>query len=149
EENCEIDGVQPRLPADARAAELYRRASAFYCGSFDADHTIAVLDELLQREPQFALGWAMRASAHTALDEHGDEDARRALALLPTVSGDERLWVEALARTALPDGDFGLAALQTLVNHHPNHICYGAMLATAQAANGKQVEGLATIDRLH
>ncbi len=79
----EILHVWARSGSPALDRLLVEAAGAIHAGEYD--RALLILDELVQREPEFVEAWNQRAVAHVLQDDYGAaiEDLRHVLALEP------------------------------------------------------------------
>jgi eukaryotic-like serine/threonine-protein kinase len=141
--------VRGAMPSHPEAARLYAEGLAAL-RDYEAALAVERLEQVVEREPGFALAHSALAAACQALflAERAKAAARRAFELSEGLSPEERWLVQARHHEAQADWVPAIEAYRELVKLCPDSVEYGTALASAQVSAGKPREALATIEAL-
>lgn len=141
--------VRGAMPSHPEAARLYAEGLAAL-RDYEAALAVERLQQVVEREPGFALAHSALAAAYQALflAERAKKAARRAFELSEGLSPEERWLVQARHHEAQADWVSAIEAYRELVRLGPDSVEYGTALASAQMSAGKPREALATIEAL-
>jgi serine/threonine protein kinase/tetratricopeptide (TPR) repeat protein len=141
--------VSSAMPSHPEAARLYAEGLAAL-RDYEAALAVERLQQVVGREPGFALAHSALAAAYQALflAERAKAAARRAFELSEGLSPEERWLVQARHYEAQADWVPAIEAYGELVKLSPDSVEYGTALVSAQVSAGKAREALATIEVL-
>jgi eukaryotic-like serine/threonine-protein kinase len=141
--------VRASLPSDPEATRLYSQGLA-KMRAFDNEGAIALLQDAIEREPDFALSHTALASAWKGLgyDTRAQEEAKKALDLSTGLSKEKRLWVEGHYRESISEWDRAAAIYDSLFQTFPDNVEYGLRLVETQISASKFKEALVVISNL-
>lgn len=141
--------VREAMPSHPEAARLYAEGLSAL-RDYEAALAVERLQQVVEREPGFALAHSALAAAYQALflAERAKKAARRAFELSEGLSPEERWLVQARHHEAQADWVPAIEAYRELVKLCPDSVEYGTALASAQVSAGKPREALATIEAL-
>jgi len=141
--------VRDAMPSHPEVARLYAEGLAAL-RDYEAALAVKRLEQVVEREPGFALAHSALAAACQALflAERAKAAARRAFELSEGLSPEERWLVQARHHEAQADWGPAIEAYRELVKLCPDSLEYGTALVSAQVSAGKPREALATVEAL-
>ena len=141
--------VRASLPSNPEAARLYSEGLQSL-RLFDALAARDSLQKAATLDPDHAPTHSALAEAWSVLgfDAKAKEQAKRALALSPRFSREERLLIEGRAHEMLAERPQAIESYRALWEFFPDNIDYGLFLIRAQIEGGHASEGESTLASL-